>query len=107
MTDKKPDWEDKIREIIGQSICDGQNQIYDLHAGEATGAEVNERMFKAVDYHSEKIRTLLAQKEQEAAKHERDLMRAEIERLRSIRSIPEEVDGYDYGLVLMQKFLDT
>jgi hypothetical protein len=39
-----------IREIISFAIMDGQNQIHDLKDGRATPEEVNERMFKSLDY---------------------------------------------------------
>lgn len=45
---------DVIGESLSFAICDGQNQIYDLKAGNATGEEVNKRMQQSYDYHLNK-----------------------------------------------------
>lgn len=64
MTNK--DLEDKIREQISFAILDGQNQIHDLKDSTATPEQVTERMFKSLDYFTEKVTDLISQLENEA-----------------------------------------
>jgi len=49
-----------IRELISFAIMDGQNQIHDLKDGTATPEEVNERMFKSLDYFTDKATNLIS-----------------------------------------------
>lgn len=62
----EPNLDEQIRELISFAIMDGQNQIHDLKDGTATPEEVTERMFKSLDYFTEKAKALIATQIQEA-----------------------------------------
>ena len=56
----EPNLDRQIRELISFAIMDGQNQIHDLKDGTATPEEVNERMFKSLDYFTDKATKLIS-----------------------------------------------
>ncbi len=56
----EPTIERDIRELISFAIMDGQNQIHDLKDGTATPEEINERMFKSLDYFTDKATKLIS-----------------------------------------------
>jgi len=86
----EPNLDKQIRELISFAIMDGQNQIHDLKDGTATPEEVNERMFKSLDYLTEEATALIANQVREAKIEEAKLFNRYFDDNQSFKGFAEE-----------------